>query len=131
MYNRTLGGIMMKSASPYVFVDNCLNVMEVYQGLFGGGITNIQKTDDGKCLHAELHLGNSIIHFSDTFGKIHEGDNVRITLECESEEEIRRVYDVLSKEGKITAKLQDTFWGAIHANIVDKFGIGWLLNYQK
>ncbi|WP_066074742.1 VOC family protein [Neobacillus soli] len=121
----------MKSASPYIFVDNCLKVMEHYQGLFGGEITNIQKSDDGKCLHAELHLGNSIIHFSDTFGKIQEGDSVRISLECESEEEIRRVYDSLSKEGIITAELQDTFWGAIHANLVDQFGIGWLLNYQK
>jgi PhnB protein len=122
---------MMKSASPYVFIDNCQNVMEYYQSIFGGDITNIQNKDDGRCLHAELHLGDSIIHFSDTFGKILEGDNVRITLECESEEEIRKVYDAVINEGKITAPLQDTFWGAIHANVVDKFGIGWLLNYQK
>ncbi|HEY2421629.1 MAG TPA: VOC family protein [Neobacillus sp.] len=124
-------GIIMKSANPYVFVDNCEEVMDFYQSLFGGELTNIQKSDDGKCLHAELHLGNSIIHFSDTYSETHPGDNVRITLECESEEEIRSVYDSLSKEGKITLELQDTFWGAIHANIVDRFGIGWLLNYQK
>ncbi|MFJ7725109.1 VOC family protein [Neobacillus sp. NPDC097160] len=122
---------MMKSASPYVFIDNCKEVMEFYQNLFGGEITNVQKSGDGKCLHAELHLGSSIIHFSDTFGNTHEGDNVRISLECDSEEEIRRVYDTLSQSGKITAPLQDTFWGAIHANVVDHFGIGWLLNYQK
>ncbi|MFJ5714312.1 VOC family protein [Neobacillus sp. NPDC093127] len=121
----------MKSASPYVFIDNCNEVMEYYHSLFGGEITNIQKSNDGKCLHAELHLGNSIIHFSDTFGKTQEGDSVRISLECESEEEIRKVYDALSKDGKITAELQDTFWGAIHANLVDRFGIGWLLNFQK
>jgi len=121
----------LKNASPYIFVDNCLNVMEHYQSLFGGEITNVQKSDDGNCLHAELHLGNSIIHFSDTFGRTQEGDNVRISLDCESEEEIRRVYDILSKSGKITAPLQDTFWGAIHANVVDQFGIGWLLNFQK
>ena len=121
----------MKSASPYVFVDNCLEVIEYYRSQFGGEITNIQKSNDGKCLHAELHLGNSIIHFSDTCGKTNKGDNVRISLECESEDEIRRVYDSLSKSGKITAPLQVTFWGAIHANVVDRFGIGWLLNYQK
>jgi PhnB protein len=121
----------MKSANPYVFVDNCLHVMEYYKGLFGGEMNNIQKSDDGKCLHGELHLGKSIIHFSDTFGKINQGDNVRITLECESEEEIRRVYDSLGQAGTITFELQETFWGAIHANLIDKFGIGWLLNFQK
>jgi PhnB protein len=121
----------MKSASPYVFVDNCMSVMEYYRDLFGGEMANVQKNDDRKCLHAELHLGNSVIHFSDTFGKVQQGDNVRITLELESEDEIKRVYNSLSKEGKITFELQDTFWGALHANLVDKFGIGWLLNYQR
>ena len=121
----------MKSARPYIFVDNCQEVMEYYQGLLGGEISNIQKDGNGKCLHAELHFGNSIIHFSDTFGKIHEGDNVRVSLECESEEEIRRVYESLINGAQITAPLQDTFWGAVHANLVDQFGIGWLLNYQK
>ena len=121
----------MKSASPYIFVDNCLNVMDYYQALFGGEITNIQKTGDGKCLHAELHFGNSIIHFSDTFSKVNQGDHVRIVLECESEEEIRKVYDSLSQGGRITLELQETFWGALHANLVDRFGIGWLLNFQK
>lgn len=33
----------MKSASPYVFIDNCNEVMEYYHSLFGGEITNIQK----------------------------------------------------------------------------------------
>jgi PhnB protein len=121
----------MKSASPYIFVDNCLHIMEHYQGIFGGEISNIQKTEDGKCLHAELHLGSSIIHFSDTFSKVQTGDQVRIVLQCESEEEIRKAYEALSQEGKITLELQETFWGAIHANLVDRFGIGWLLNYQK
>jgi len=121
----------VKSANPYVFVDNCLQVMEYYKDVFGGEITNIQKSDDGKCLHAELHFGESIIHFSDTFSNVNQGDNVRITLECESEEEISKVYNSLSQAGKVTFALQETFWGAHHANLIDKFGIGWLLNYQK
>ncbi|MDP4155209.1 MAG: VOC family protein, partial [Bacillota bacterium] len=63
--------------------------------------------------------------------KVIEGDSVRITLECESEEEIRKVYESLSQGGRITLELQETFWGALHANLVDRFGIGWLLNFQK
>jgi len=121
----------LKSANPYVFIENCLQVMEYYKNLLGGEITNIQKNDNDKCLHAELHLGESIIHFSDIFSKVNQGNNVRITLQCESEEEIRRVYDSLRQDGNITFELQQTFWGAIHANLIDKFGIGWLLNYQK
>ena len=105
--------------------------MKHYQRILGGEIKNMQKTEDGKCLHAELHVGESIIHFSDTFGKTAQGNQIRISLECESEEEIRRVYDSLSTNGTVTVELQDTFWGAVHANFIDQYGVGWLLNYQK
>ncbi|MBM7694190.1 PhnB protein [Peribacillus deserti] len=121
----------MKSASPYIFIDNCQQVMKHYQSLLGGEIKNVQNTEEGKCLHAELHLGVSVIHFSDSFGKVTNGDQIRISLECETEDEIRKVYHSLSQGGTVTVELQDTFWGAIHANLIDQFGIGWLLNYQK
>lgn len=120
----------MKSAEPYIFVDNCLEVMEYYRNLFGGELSNIQQSEDGKCLHAELIFGKSIIHFSDTFGQTVQGDNVRIALECESEEEIQRVYNSLKVDGKIMYELHETPWGALHTNLVDQFGIGWLLSYH-
>jgi PhnB protein len=129
----------MKSANPYLFVDHCKEVIEYYQSIFGGEIKNVQLADgiemfkghEGKYLHVELHLGESIIHFSDVFGSVTNGDNVKITLEFENEAEIRRVYASLIADGHASLELQDTFWGAIHANVTDKYGIGWLLNYQK
>lgn len=121
----------MRSASAYIFVDKCLEIIEFYRNIFGGEITNLQKSEDGKCLHAELTVGASIIHFSDSFGRTTQGDNVRISLECDNEEEIRRTYQSLIVDGEITYELQETAWGALHANLVDQFGIGWLLNYQK
>ena len=126
-----VGGMGMKSASPYVFVENCLEIMEYYRNILNAEIRNIQQTEDGKCLHAELVVGDSIIHFSDTFGKTRQGDNVRVSIECESEEEITRVYNDLSVSGDVTVELQETYWGALHANLVDQFGVGWLLNFQK
>ncbi|SOC40028.1 VOC family protein [Ureibacillus acetophenoni] len=121
----------MKSVSPYVFVDNCLEVIEFYRNILDGIIQNVEKSEDGKCLHAELAIGADIIHFSDTFGKTQQGDNVRITLEFDSDEDIRRVYQSLIVDGKITYELNETPWGALHANLVDQFGVGWVLNYQK
>lgn len=113
--------------------------LNYYQEVLGGEIKNVQLADDvemfkgheGKCLHAELHLGNSIIHFSDPFGRVEKGDHVKITIEFDSEEEIRKVYQSLVADGQAILELQDTFWGALHANVIDKYGIGWLLNYQK
>ena len=121
----------MKSASPYIFVENCLEIIEYYRNILGGEIRNTQQSEDGKCLHAELIVGESVIHFSDDFGKTKKGDNVRVSIECDSDEEIRRIYNDLSVSGDVTVELQETSWGALHANLIDQFGVGWLLNYQK
>jgi len=57
-------------------------------------------------------------------------DNVKITIEFDTEDEIRKVYDSLKKDGQAILELQKTFWGALHANVTDKYGIGWILNCQ-
>ncbi|TWI58049.1 VOC family protein [Halalkalibacter nanhaiisediminis] len=129
----------MIKANPYLFVENCEEVIEYYRDILKGKIKNVQKADgmeafkehEGKYLHAELHLGESIIHFSDIFSEVTKGDNVKITLECHSEDEIKRVYQSLLEGGQVSVELQETFWGALHANVTDKYGIGWLLNYQR
>ncbi len=72
-------------------------------------------------LHAELHLGSSLIHFSDTYGRIPTSENVCIILQLESEEEIRKVYDSLIKEGgTIKVELVDTFFDALHGQVIDQ-----------
>jgi len=119
----------MKSASPYILVDNCIEVIEFYRNILNGSIQNVQESEDGKCLHAELAVGNNIIHFSDVFEHTKQGDNGQIFLEFESEEDIRRAYQSLIVDGKITDELQDTE-GTLQAKLVDQFGVGWVLHYQ-
>lgn len=119
----------MKSASPYILVDNCLEVIEFYRNILNGLIQNVQESGDGKCLHAELAVGDNILHFSDVFEQTKQGDNVRIYLQFESEEEIKRVYQSLIVDGKITDELQNT-QGPLQAKLVDQFGVGWVLHYQ-
>ncbi|MCG8397653.1 VOC family protein [Bacillus atrophaeus] len=122
----------MKSASPFVVVDNCKESVEYYQSIFGGGDIKILNKHEGKIMHAELHLGSSLIHFSDTFGRIPKAENVKIILQLESEEEIRETYDLLLQDGEVTVELQDTFFNAIHGQVTDnKNGICWVLNYMK
>ena len=129
----------MKSVNPYIILEKCKEALNDYHGILGGEIKNVQLADnvemfkgyEGKYLHAELHVGNSVIHFSDPFGHVEKGDHVKITIEFDNEEEIRKVYQSFVADGQAIFKLQETFWGALHANVIDKYGIGWLLNYQK
>lgn len=58
------------------------------------------------------------------------GNNMHISLEPETKEETKRIFDELSVGGAITMPLQDMFWGAYFGSFTDKFGINWMLNFN-
>ncbi|HZG73365.1 MAG TPA: VOC family protein [Chondromyces sp.] len=131
----------MKSIIVNLAVENCEEALGYYKGIFGGEIKNTQKADgvemfkghEGKYIHAELHINESCVLFlTDIFNPEHvAGNNFQLVLEFESEEEITNAYEALSKDGKVGFPLGDTFWGAKHGVVTDKFGITWGLNYTK
>lgn len=86
-----------------------------------------------KIMHAELVMGNFSIMFSDgaPHKEIIKGNNIQLNLECESEEEQTRIFDALAKGGEVTMPLQDTFWNARFGQLKDKFGLHWMLNFDK
>lgn len=118
----------MINASPFVLIDNCTVAIKHYQNIFGGEI-KVLNEQAGKVLNAELHLGGTLIHFADTMGKpVAMGRNIRILLQFDSEDEIKKVYDELKIDGKVDFELQKAFFGALHATLTDKNGINWDLN---
>ncbi|MBY0009067.1 VOC family protein [Paenibacillus typhae] len=120
----------MISASPYVIIENVRESVDYYQSVFGGEI-KVLNEHNGKLLHAELHLGSSLIHFSDDYGRGAKTANVSIIMALESEEELRAIYGRLVEDGgKVQVELQKTFFGALHGQVSDvKNGITWVFNY--
>ena len=59
------------------------------------------------------------------------GNTVSLFLRCDSEEEARTCYTRLSSEGRATQPLEETFWGALFGDLVDRFGNQWLIHFQK
>jgi PhnB protein len=136
-----LGEQEMKRIVPHIMIENCKEVIEYYRDVFGGEIKNVQLADgmemfkghEGKYIHAELHINEScVIYFADLFrNDLNKGNNIQLVLELESESEINKVYEVLSKDGQVKMELQDTFWNAKYAVVTDKYGITWELNFPK
>jgi PhnB protein len=119
----------MISAVPYVIIENVRESVQYYQSVFGGEI-KVLNEHQGKLLHAELKLGESLIHFSDDYGKGAKTDNVSILLTLDSEEQLRGIYDKLIADGgKAAVQLQKTFFGALHGQVMDsRNGITWVMN---
>ncbi|MEW9677231.1 VOC family protein [Lentibacillus sp. L22] len=131
----------MKKLVPHIRIKNCKEAVNYYHQAFGGEIKNVQTSDgmemfkghEGKYIHAELHINDGcIIYFADVFdNQIENGNNILLGPDLESEEEITRIYNFLANDGEVQMELQDTFWGAKHAIVIDKYGVSWELNYTK
>ncbi|OPA79510.1 hypothetical protein BVG16_09605 [Paenibacillus selenitireducens] len=120
----------MTSASPFLVVDNVEESIKYYQSRFGGE-TKILNEHQGVVMHAELHLGQTLLHFSGTFGgRIPKATNVKVILLLEKREELQQVYEALiADQGQVTTEIQDTFFGALHAEVTDSMNhINWVMN---
>lgn len=61
-----------------------------------------------------------------------QGNNhyISINLVQGQEDEAKRLYEALSKNGEIEMPLAPTFWGALYAAFRDQFGTHWMINCQ-
>jgi PhnB protein len=70
---------------------------------------------------ADVGAGNGFTHTV--------GNNVQIALHPETREEADRLYTALSAGGDARMPMADQFWGDYYGELVDRFGIVWLIFY--
>lgn len=134
----------MAKISPYLFFPgNCEEAITFYKEVFKGEVVSLARfgeanmpVDDDykhKIMHAELKAGSFSLMFSDgaPHKEITHGDNVQLSLAFEDEASLRATWNKLSEGGSIHMDLQDTFWGAVFGQLIDKYGVRWMLHYQK
>jgi len=59
------------------------------------------------------------------------GNNMHISIEPETREEAKRLFDELSAGGNVTMPLEDMFFGAYFGSFTDKYGINWMINHNN
>ena len=126
--------------TPYLsFNGNCEEALHTYKSILGGNYEIIQRYDNAslpslpdykdKILHGQFEFGGNKVFVSDTFpGSIVSGNNIALSLEFENEKIAEGVFRKLSEGGKIQVPFEKQFWGAWHGNLIDRFGIRWMLN---
>ena len=135
----------MSYIAPYItFNGNCREAMTFYKDSIGGelAITTMAEAPGGdkappeekkKIMHAALRKDAIILMASDNMGGGPEkhGNNVNIMYNCDSEAEIKRLFPKLSAGGKVHHPLKEEFWGSVFGDFTDKFGMRWMLNWDK
>ena len=137
----------MKAINPYLnFSGNTEEAFNFYKSIFGGelvGLTRFSDTPEGsklkpnekeKLMHVSLPIGKSNTLMAtdalESMGhKVTPGTNFHISITADSKEEAAKLFNGLSKGGKVTMPLADTFWGDYFGMLTDKFGIQWMINY--
>jgi PhnB protein len=84
-------------------------------------------------MHAFLKTGDIVIMASDSMPgmELVAGNNVWININCESDEEIERLFKAMGEGGKVVMPLADQFWGAKFGMLNDRYGMHWMFNFQK
>lgn len=121
------------------FDGNCREAMTFYKECFGGELSfntvkgspmeQFMKPEEGeKILHSSLISGDLKLFASEMTKPSSTGDSIFLWLNCNSENDIKRLFENLSRGGTVTAPLQPAYWGASFGAVTDKFGISWYIS---
>ncbi len=137
----------MRQIYPYIKLNDgkCKEAMEFYSKCLDAEITAMMTLGESPMakemppethnlvMHSTLSKnGMMLFSASDMMrDKATIGDNVGITIDCESEEEIRSIFEKLSQGGEVFMPIEDTFWDALFGMLTDKYGVEWMLNFPK
>jgi PhnB protein len=133
----------MKEVVTYLNFDgNCREAMQFYAKCLGAELQMTPFSDvpgnpapaaKDRIVHARLTKGTSaLLLASDTQPgmPLQQGNNFSVSVQCESVQEIDKLFAALGENGKVSMPLQDTFWGARFGMLTDRFGIQWMFNFD-
>jgi len=138
----------MKTINTYLtFNGNCEEAFNFYKSIFGGDFGfvgrfsnmpekyKVKEEDANRIMHISLPMGDTVLMGSDsldsTGADLVKGNNFSISVGADSTEEADKVFQALAEGGKVIMPMADTFWNAYYGLVVDKFGIKWMMNYDK
>lgn len=132
---------------PYLtFNGNCKEAFALYKQVLGGELFSLSFADappeagvpkdapnKDKILHTCLTVGNFSLMASDCppnqpFSK---AQGVSVSLNVDSVDEAKRLFDGLSGGGSVYMKPAKTFWAEYFAMFEDRFGVAWMVNCER
>ncbi len=122
--------------TPYMTVRDAARAIEFYKQAFGAVERGVMKAPDGKIMHAELLIGDSIIMLGDEFPQFGTlspqstggaGMGLHIYIE-----DVDSAFDRAVKAGAtVEMPVADMFWGDRYGKLADPFGHKWSIGTHK
>lgn len=121
------------SITPHLVVRNCMAAIEFYKRAFGAQELVCLKSPDGKVMHAEVKIGDSIVMLGDEVPMMDRmgspqkfnGTTVSIHIYCDDAD---AMFARAVKAGaKAVMPVGDMFWGDRYGKVSDPFGHEWAI----
>jgi PhnB protein len=124
-----------------IFNGTCAEAMRFYERTLGGKLDimtggqspvadQLPPGNAGKILHSRLVFDGGVLMASDDMGPepYKEMGGFAVALGYQTAAEGKRIFETLSKGGKVTMPLGKTFWAEAFGMFVDRFGTPWMIN---
>jgi PhnB protein len=138
----------MITINPYLnFKGNTEEAFNFYKSVFGGDFLALQRFKDTPesdrvptnekemLMHVALPVGPNILMGTDALESMGHnitfGTNLQLSVSTDTEAETKKIFTALSAGGKVTIPLEDMFWGAYFGMCTDKFGIQWMVSFDR
>lgn len=116
--------------TPYMTVRDAVRAIDFYKQAFGAQERGVMKGPDGKVMHAELKIGDSVIMLADEFPEFgavapESGASTSMGLHIYVTD-VDDAFDRAVKAGaKVEMPVSDQFWGDRYGKLRDPFGHKW------
>jgi PhnB protein len=118
------------SLTPFLSVRDAARAIEFYKEAFGAVERGVMKAPDGKIMHAELIIGNSIFMLADEFPEFGSlspesigGSPMGLHIYLDG---VDAAFDRAVKAGaQVEMPVMDQFWGDRYGRLKDPFGHKW------
>ena len=122
-----------RTVTPYLSINGASAAIDWYKKAFGAKEIVREGTPDGKLMHAQIRIGDSIVMMSDVFpGAGSQSPDVLgnspVTLQVYVKNVDKLWQQAVDAGAKVTMPLDNQFWGERYGQITDPFGHHWSLS---
>jgi PhnB protein len=133
---------MASRLNPYLsFNGDGRAALEFYQSVFGGDLTVNTFGDFGgdpaiaeKVMHGQLETpaGYTLMASDLAPGMpFNPGNTITISLSGDDQDELSGYFEKLADGGQVTMALEKQMWGDVYGQLIDRFGVAWMVNITQ
>jgi len=122
------------SITPHLCVKGAAQAIDFYKQAFGAEEIFRMPSPDGRIMHAEIKIGDSIVMLADEFPEMCEPTtwgNPPVTIHLFVRDADAVFERAIGAGAKAGMPIQDMFWGDRYGSLKDPFGHNWSIATRK